>query len=58
MGAAGHRCTSVVSADGNKMTATHERSDDGVNWKPWMEVVLTRNTEGHEKTKAARNHEI
>jgi hypothetical protein len=42
MGVAAHRCTSVVNADGNQMTATHERSDDGINWKPWMEVTLTR----------------
>jgi hypothetical protein len=42
MGAEWHRCTSVVSEDGNSMTARHERSSDGKTWTPWMDVTLRR----------------
>ena len=42
MGAEWHRCTSVVSQDGNTMTARHERSSDGKTWTPWMDVTLRR----------------
>ena len=42
MGAKFHRCTSVVSEDGDTMTARHERSEDGAAWAPWMEVTLRR----------------
>jgi hypothetical protein len=44
MGSAWHRCTSVVSEDGHSMQATHERSQDGTSWTPWMEVTLRRAT--------------
>lgn len=42
MGAAWHRCTSVLSHDGKTMTARHERSADGQTWTPWMDVTLRR----------------
>jgi hypothetical protein len=42
MGSEWHRCTSVVSDDGNTMRARHERSDDGESWTPWMDVTLRR----------------
>jgi hypothetical protein len=42
MGSAWHRCTSVVSDDGQTMNARHERSDDGKNWTAWMDVTLRR----------------
>lgn len=42
MGAAWHRCTSVVSDDGRTMTARHEQSSDGKTWTPWMDVTLRR----------------
>lgn len=42
MGSDWHRCTSVVSDDGNTMEAAHERSVDGESWSPWMKVTLQR----------------
>ena len=42
MGSEWHRCKSVVSDDGNTMTARHERSADGTTWTPWMDVTLRR----------------
>ena len=36
------RCTGVFSADGKTLTARHERSDDGVNWTPSMNVTLRK----------------
>jgi Protein of unknown function (DUF1579) len=42
LGVRHHRATAVVSADGNTISARHERSGDGVNWEPWMDVTLTR----------------
>jgi Protein of unknown function (DUF1579) len=42
MGSDWHRCTSVVSDDGNTMQAKHERSNDGELWMPWMDVTLRR----------------
>lgn len=36
------RCTAVFSDDGETQTAHHERSDDGVNWEPSMDVTLTK----------------
>jgi len=42
MGSDWHRCTSLVSDDGNTMHATHERSTDGHSWTPWMDVTLRR----------------
>lgn len=42
MGAREHRCVAVVSEDGNTIAARHEKSDDGKNWEPWMDVTLTR----------------
>ena len=42
MGSEWHRCTSVVSDDGNTMRASHDRSSDGSSWLPWMDVTLRR----------------
>jgi hypothetical protein len=42
MGSDWHRCTSLVSDDGNTMQAKHERSNDGESWRPWMDVTLRR----------------
>lgn len=42
MGSDWHRCTAVVSDDGNSIRATHERSNDGTSWMPWMDVTLRR----------------
>jgi hypothetical protein len=42
MGSDWHRCTSIVSDDGNTMRAKHERSTDGKTWRPWMDVTLRR----------------
>jgi len=36
------RCTAVFSDQGKTQVAHHERTDDGVNWVPSMEVTLTR----------------
>jgi hypothetical protein len=37
-----HRCIAVFSEDGNTLDGRHERSNDGENLVPWMNVVLTR----------------
>jgi hypothetical protein len=42
MGAAWHRCVSVLTADGRRFVARHERSANGRTWSPWMIVTLTR----------------
>jgi hypothetical protein len=36
------RTTAVFTDNGKTQTAHHERSDDGVNWVPSMEVTLTK----------------
>jgi Protein of unknown function (DUF1579) len=36
------RTTAVFGDNGKTQTAHHERSDDGVNWVPSMEVTLTK----------------
>jgi Protein of unknown function (DUF1579) len=36
------RSTLTISPDRASMTARWERSDDGANWQPWMEVSFTR----------------
>ena len=36
------RATAVLSDDGNTMPTLHEWSDDGVNWRPSMEVTLRK----------------
>jgi hypothetical protein len=36
------RATGVVNADGQTMPTLHEWSDDGVNWRPSMDVTLRR----------------
>jgi hypothetical protein len=36
------RCTGVFSEDGRTQTAKHERTDDGVNWVPSMDVTLRK----------------
>ena len=35
------RSTLTVAADGQSMTALWERSEDGTNWQPWMEISFT-----------------
>lgn len=37
-----HRCTAVFSKDGNSIKALHEKSEDGINWERWMDIVLMR----------------
>jgi hypothetical protein len=36
------RATGVLSDDGNTMPTLHEWSDDGVNWRPSMDVTLRK----------------
>jgi hypothetical protein len=36
------RATSVFSDDGKTQTCRHERSDDGVNWVPAMQITLSK----------------
>jgi Protein of unknown function (DUF1579) len=36
------RATGVLSADGQTMPTLHEWSDDGVNWRPSMDVTLRK----------------
>ena len=36
------RCTAVFTDQGKTQIAHHERTDDGVNWVPSMEVTLTK----------------
>jgi len=36
------RATSVFSDDGKTQTCRHERSDDGVNWVPAMQITLAK----------------
>jgi hypothetical protein len=40
------RSTLVPDGDGATMRASWERSDDGRTWLPWMEIRLTRASEG------------
>ncbi len=42
MGAKEHRCIAVVSDDKRTIEARHEKSDDGINWELWMDVVLRK----------------
>jgi hypothetical protein len=36
------RSTLTIAEDGRSMTALWERSEDGANWQPWMEILFTR----------------
>jgi hypothetical protein len=36
------RATGVLSDDGETMPTLHEWSDDGVNWRPSMDVTLRK----------------
>jgi hypothetical protein len=36
------RSTLTIAQDGQSMTALWERSDDGTNWQPWMDISFTR----------------
>jgi hypothetical protein len=36
------RSTLTISPDRSGMTAKWERSDDGANWQPWMDMTFTR----------------
>jgi hypothetical protein len=36
------RSTLTVSPDRASMTAKWERTDDGTNWQPWMDMTFTR----------------
>jgi hypothetical protein len=38
------RSTLKVAADRKSMTALWERTDDGSNWEPWMDVAFRRRT--------------
>lgn len=42
MGVKAHRCTATVSEDGKSIRALHEKSEDGQNWLPWMDVMLRK----------------
>lgn len=42
MGVKEHRCIAVISNDGNRIHACHEKSADGQHWEPWMDVTLTK----------------
>jgi len=42
MGVKEHRCVGTVSNDGNTIHARHEKSDDGIHWELWMDVVLEK----------------
>lgn len=39
------RSTLTIGSDGDSMTALWERSEDGVNWEPWMNMTFTRRSE-------------
>jgi hypothetical protein len=32
----------TIAQNGQSMTAQWERSDDGTNWQPWMDISFTR----------------
>jgi hypothetical protein len=36
------RSTLTVAGDRRSMTALWERSEDGINWHPWMDISFTR----------------
>lgn len=36
------RSTLTIAEDGQSMMALWERSDDGTNWQPWMDISFTR----------------
>jgi hypothetical protein len=36
------RSTLMVAEDRRSMTALWERSEDGINWHPWMDISFTR----------------
>jgi hypothetical protein len=36
------RSTLTVAEDGQSMTAVWERSEDDINWQPWMDISFTR----------------
>jgi hypothetical protein len=38
------RSTLTIAQDGQSMTALWERSDDGTDWQPWMDISFTRTT--------------
>jgi hypothetical protein len=38
----GVRSTLTVSGDRASMKAFWERSEDGINWEPWMDMTFTR----------------
>ena len=42
MGVKQHRCVAVVSDDQRTIRARHEKSEDGKNWAPWIDVTLTK----------------
>jgi hypothetical protein len=37
------RSTLTIAEDRRSMTALWERSEDGINWHPWMDISFTRN---------------
>jgi hypothetical protein len=36
------RSTLTIAEDGQSMTALWERSEDGTNWQPWMDISFAR----------------
>jgi hypothetical protein len=36
------RSTLTIADDRRSMTALWERSEDGINWHPWMDISFTR----------------
>ena len=36
------RSTLTIADDGQSMTALWERSEDGTDWQPWMDISFTR----------------
>jgi hypothetical protein len=42
MGVKEHRCIAVVSDDRKTIRARHEKSEDGKNWAPWIDVTLQK----------------
>jgi hypothetical protein len=40
----GERFRGTFSADGNTITGHWEGVDDNGNWRPWMNITLTKQT--------------
>lgn len=42
MGVKEHRCIAIISDDEKTIEARHEKSEDGINWELWIDVVLRK----------------